>query len=158
MAGQADKKDKKKKATNRLVWKASILIVTAIYIIINGYSVVFNEYKISRGDTIGFLILTIINFVLYRLLDMALDSFFYLYLIDLLIINLSVEVLINFHWKFWFLYLVIPAYFLFKGSIYIFEHVKTVGKVDPNEVVEDPRSGKGKTNSQKQKREVVKIK
>ena len=105
MAGQADKKDKKKKATNRLVWKASILIVTAIYIIINGYSVVFNEYKFSKGDTIGFLILTIINFVLYRLLDMALDSFFYLYLIDLLIINLSVEVLINFHWKFWFLYL-----------------------------------------------------
>jgi hypothetical protein len=158
MAGQAGKKDKKKKDSNRLVWKASILVVTILYILINGYSVYFKEYKITRSDTFGFLILTIINFVLYRLLDMAIGSFFYLHLIDLLIINLSVELLINFHWKFWFLYLVIPGYFLFKGAGYIYEHVKTVGKVDPNAEEEDPRSGKGKSNSQKQKREIIKSK
>jgi hypothetical protein len=157
MAGQSGKKDVKKRASNRLIWKALILIVTALYVIINAYSVVFNEGKFTRGDTIGFMILTIVNLALYRLLDMTMESYFFLYLVDLLIINLSVMVLINFHWKFWFLYLVVPGYFLVKASKYVYEHVKTVGKSDPNEEPVDPRAAKGKSNSgkEKEKRQII---
>ena len=154
MAGQAGKKERKKKDDYRKMWKALIIGVTAFYIIINFYFVAFKAQIFSRGDSIGFLVLTTINFALYRLLDITLDSIFFNYLVDLLVINLLVQVMINFHWKFWFLYLLIPCYMLFKGSVYIYHHVKTVGKADPNEEAQDARTAKGKSNSS-QKRQII---
>lgn len=153
MAGQSGKKQNKKKASNRLFWKALILVITCLYILINAYNVIFNEYKYTRGNTLEFLSLTIINFILYRMLDMTLDSMFFNYVIDFLVINLAVMLLINFHWKFWFLYLSIPAYGLVKLGMYTYDHVKSVGKEDPNEEPVDPRQGKGKNNSSKEKKE-----
>lgn len=157
MAGQSDKKQRQKKQVKNQYSKIAIVSVTIIYVLINAYSVIINDYKFSRGDTLGFLFLTMVNFGLYRLLDVFESSMFYLPMLDLLIINLLVELLINFHWKFWFLYLVVPGYLLVKGGGYLYEHVKTVGKPQEGDEIPDPRSAQ-KVNSSKEKKKIVKIK
>ncbi len=127
-----------------------------MYVFINAYAVIFKSYDYTRSDTIGFLILTLINFFLYRTLETFEGSYLYNPLLDLLIINLSVELLINFHWKFWFLYLLVPCYFLLIGFQKVYAHVKTVGKAEEGEVIEDPRTVQA--NSQKgEKKKIVKI-
>ena len=55
-------------------------------------------------------------------------AYLYLPLYDLLIITLIIQVLVNFHWKFWFLFLVIPGYALYKGGLYLYEYVKTLSQ------------------------------
>ena len=152
MAGQSQKKNKIKKQGQNKLSKFSILLATLFYIIINAYHVIFHEYEFTRRDTIGFLILTCVNFSLYRLLDVFSESYFYLPLIDLLIINLSVMVLINFHWKFWFLYLIIPGYFLCKGAKKVYDHVKTLSQPDANATPET------QTQAKEQKKKIIKVK
>jgi hypothetical protein len=149
MAGHSEKKQNKKKDVKNKISKVAIIVVTLSYIFINAYSVLFNGYSFSKTDTLGFLFLTTVNFALFRLMDVFASSQFYMPLVDLLIINLSVQILINFHWKFWFLYLVVPGYFLMKGGAMVYEHVKTVGKAGEGEVEQDQRTPK--SNSQKRK-------
>jgi hypothetical protein len=152
MAGQSDKKNKAKKNVSNKICKIAILLVTILYIIINAYSVLFKDYTLTRADSIGFLFLTVVNFTLYRLLDFFMGSYFYLPLIDLLIINLSVMILINFHWKFWFLYLIIPGYLLCIGFKKVYDHVKTLSQPDENSGELDPQN----KNLQQSKKKIKK--
>jgi len=156
MANQSGKKQQQRKEVKNKFSKIAIILITLFYIAINAYLVLFKEKVYSNSDTLGFLFLTIINFALYRVLDVFESSQFYMPLLDLLIINLSVEVLINFHWKFWFLYLIVPGYFIVIGARKVYEHVKTVGKAEEGEQTEDPRAVK--SSSQKEKKKIVKIK
>jgi hypothetical protein len=134
MAGQAAKKQNKRETQNRKIWKAVILVSTAIYIILNVYFYYTKEnFEFDRSSTLSFLILTLVNFCLYKLLDNTLETIWFNYLVDLLIVNVSVQILHIFHWKFWFLYLLLPAYGLACKAYEYYEHVKTVGKADPSE-------------------------
>lgn len=150
MAGQSSKKNKIKKQGQNKISKLSIIFVTLTYILINAYAIIFKEYEFTRSDTIGFLFLTIVNFALFKLLDVFSESYFYLPLIDLLIINLSVMILINFHWKFWFLYLIIPGYFLCIGAKKVYDHVKTLSQPDENATPEG--------QAKEAKKKIVKVK
>ena len=62
-------------------------------------------------------------------------SYWEFYLIDILGLNCLIEILINFHWKFWYLYLIYPGYFLIKGGKKLFDYVGTIGKYDENEEI-----------------------
>ncbi len=54
-------------------------------------------------------------------------------LVDFLIINYIVMIGINFHFKFWYFYLVIPGYFIYKGALWAFDHVKGLDKSEGTE-------------------------
>ena len=72
---------------------------------------------------------------------------------DFLVVNLLVQILTLFHWKFWFLYLIFPVYAFSLQAYEYYKHVKTVGKADGSEDAQaNPRAGKGKTNSSSQKK------
>ena len=144
MAGQSKKKIGVKVESSKFTLKIAILIATLIYIVLKSYSVFVKGVEFTRGDIIGFLVLSLLNFTLYKLILVFYQSYFYAYLMDLLIINLIVEVTIYFHWKFWFIYLVIPGYFMFIGSIKLYEYVKTIGKADENGGIPAPNSKKSR--------------
>lgn len=136
MAGQSSKKEKKQLNEMEIYLKSSILIVTGIFVLIFAYSILFKGYELRQADIIGFFVLSIINYVLYHLIITLRNAFYINYVYDLLIINLLVMLFINVHWKFWFLYLIIPAYGLVKLGIYTFNYTKTIGQADPNEIEE----------------------
>ena len=131
MARQGEKKNKSKREYLNKINLYAICSVSIIYSIFKAYKYFFSEDGITKSDFISFLFFTIVNALLYRVLDTLHDyptAFLYLPLYDFLIITLITQILVNFHWKFWFIYLVIPGYALYKGGIYIYEYVKTLSQ------------------------------
>jgi len=140
---------------NFLFSSYQLLSLTLFYIIYNLYQYFMNEKEYSKSDAFGFIILTALNLGLYKLINILRGSFFHYPLIDLLCINVAVLIGINFHWKFWFLYLAIPVYLLYIGFLKVYEHVKTVGKEDGTEELKpEPQN----TKEKKVKYEKVKMK
>jgi hypothetical protein len=153
MANQSAKKEKSDKGSLNNMNMMAIFIVTGIFIGLKLYKVLLTEDGLTKGDIIAFLYFTIVNYILFRLIDITYKTMFYLPLYDLLIITLLTEVLINFHWKFWFLYLLIPAYLIYKGGFWMYEYVRDLSKpVDQSEVemAQQPK--------QKQQTKYVKVK
>jgi hypothetical protein len=156
MAGQSGKKNKIKQQSSNTTTLIFMGSVTAFYLILNIYYIfTAEEVKITKADILSFLYFTGVNALFYKLLDVFRESYFYLPLIDILIIHLTTMAFVNFHWKCWFIYLVIPGYLLYLAGGKVFEHVKTVGKADEGEVI-DPRQNA--PNSDKQKKKIVKVK
>lgn len=134
MAGQSKKKSNVKIESQKNFTKIAILVSTIIFLALKSYSVLYKGNEYTKGDVIGFLVLSLINFSLYKMILVFFESYFYNYLMDLLILNLLVQVTVNFHWKFWFIYLIIPGYFILIGSLKLYDYVKTIGKVDESEI------------------------
>jgi hypothetical protein len=152
MAGQSAKKEKTDKGSLNSMNMIAILIVTTIFTSLKIYKYFFDEEGLTKGDIISFIYFSLVNYILYRLIDITYKSMFYLPLYDLLIITLLTQALVNFHWKFWFLYLLIPAYLAYKGGLWMYDYVKNLSKPeDPSEVT--PQQAK-----QKPQTKVVKIK
>jgi hypothetical protein len=151
MSGHSNKKHNAKKSNDSFYVKLAILIASAIYLSTMAYGYLASDNEITKGNVIGFVVLSSINFLLYRLLDVFYSSYFFLPLVDLLIINLSVEVLVNFHHKFWYLFMLIPGYLIYKGSGYCWEYVKSIGKTDPNTPQEQQQVPKD------QKKKIIKV-
>jgi hypothetical protein len=62
--------------------------------------------------------------------------------------------MINVHYKFWYLYLIYPAYGLIIGGKKLYAYVKTIGQEDPNEGEMEPTP----QNKPKQKVKYMKVK
>jgi hypothetical protein len=154
MSGQSDKKNKKKSQSANQITLIFIGIATGLYIIMNLYSIIFKGKQITKGQIFGFIVLNIINYLLYTLIDNFRGSYWEKYLIDLLGMNLFVEVMINVHYKFWYLYLIYPAYGLIIGGKKLYAYVKTIGQEDPNEGEMEPTP----QNKPKQKVKYMKAK
>ncbi len=124
MAGNSEKRLAKKKSETMNIILYSILIVgvlsSLIILYISSFDIVGSLFKI--------VLLNGINFLLYKLLNTFYESMFFLPLIDFLIINCVVMLGINFHYKFWYFYLVIPGYFIYKGGQMAYNHVKGIDK------------------------------
>jgi len=136
MAGQSSKKEKKQLNEMEKYLKSSIFIISAIFLACFAYSMLFKGYELRRVDIIGFVVLSLINFILYHLIITLRNAFYINYIYDLLIVNLLVMLLVNLHWKFWFLYLIIPGYGFVKLAIYTFNYTKTIGQADPDEILQ----------------------
>lgn len=134
MANQSNKKAKKDQNKTEFFLKSAIYAVTAIYLLICLYSIFVKGYELKGGDITGFIVLSLVNFILYHLIITLRNAFYVNYIYDILIINLLVMLMINFHWKFWFLYLSIPAYGLVKLGVYLFHYTKTIGQATPEEL------------------------
>ena len=152
MAGQSKKKSGVKVESSKFYLKIAIILATVVYLVLKCYSVFVTGDEFTRSDVIGFLVLSLLNFTLYKLILVFFESFFYAYLMDLLILNLLVEVTIYFHWKFWFIYLMIPGYFMFIGSLKLYDYVKTIGKAGENEVIQAPNSKKSTKDREKKQK------
>jgi hypothetical protein len=71
-------------------------------------------------------------------------------ILDFLIVHSVVMVGVNFHFKFWYFYLVIPGYFIYKGGQLAFNHVKNLDKNNSVETTSLPNS------KEKTKKKIVK--
>ena len=135
MANQSEKKNKKKNISTNRIYLIMIGISTGIYIIMNLYQKYKYNKIFTKKQIFGFCFLSIMNYFLFQLLNLFRGSYWESYLIDILGLNCLIEILINFHWKFWYLYLIYPGYFLIKGGKKLFDYVGTIGKYDENEEI-----------------------
>ena len=99
----------------------------------------YQKYKYNKIFTkkqiFGFCFLSIMNYFLFQLLNLFRGRQFISCLFYVSGLNCLFEILINCHWKFWYLYLIYPGYFLVKGGKKLFDYVGTIGKYDENEEI-----------------------
>lgn len=138
MAGRSEKKQAKEKSSVMNIIMISILIVSAVSYLL---MIVFNLDQLSSVIAPS-LYFAISNYGLYYLLDSFYTSMFFNYILDLLIINLVVMLGVNFHYKFWFLFLAVPGYFIYQLGVMAYNHVKSLDQ-DKGEEDETPK-GKDK--------------
>ena len=133
MSGHSEKKAKKIAQSDNTVYLLFIFIATGIYLIIHLYKyfIKHNEDIFTKTDILGFIFLSSMNYLVYKLLNMfKRDSYLYGYFFDFLGLNCLIEILINFSYKFWYLYFVYPAYFLLKGGKGLYGYISNIGKTD----------------------------
>ena len=143
MSGHSEKKAKKKAGSASQIHLLLIFISTGIYLLIHlfKYFVKGNKDVFSKKEIFGFSFLSLINYILYKALNMFHGSYLYSYLLDFLGLNCLIEILINFSKKFWYLYFIYPGYFLIKGGKSLFGYVSNIGKQD--DTMEEEESNVG---------------
>ena len=126
------KKQKKNAQSANKIYLLMIFISTGIYLLFHlyGYFIKKREDVFSKKEIFGFIFLSATNYIIYRLLNLFKDSFFYSYLLDFLGLNCLIEILINFSKKFWYVYLIFPGYFMMKGCQGLYGYVSNIGKSD----------------------------
>lgn len=133
MANHSEKKAKKAQQSSNKIYMLFIFIATGIYLIIHLYQYFIKKREdiFTKRDIFGFIILSTINYVVYKLLNVFdSNSYFYSYLFDFLGLNCLIEILINFSKKFWYLYLIYPSFFIIKGCQGLYGYVSNIGKTD----------------------------
>ena len=133
MSGHSAKKAKKIAQSDNTIYLLFIFISTGIYLLIHLYKyfIKHNQDIFTKTDIFGFIFLSLINFFVYKLLNMfQRDSYLNSYFFDFLGLNCLIEILVNFSGKFWYLYLVYPAYFLIKGGKGLYGYISNIGKTD----------------------------
>ena len=133
MANRSEKKNRKKNESSNRIYLIMIGTSTFIYIIMNIYQKYSYNKTFTKKQIFGFIFLNGMNYFLYKLINLFRESYWESYLVDILGLNCLIEILINFHWKFWFLYFIYPGYFLCIGGKKLFDYVGTIGKYDENE-------------------------
>ena len=156
MSGHSEKKAKKAATSANKIILIVIFISTGFYLLFHFYQYFIQKREdvFSKWEITGFIILSLINYILYKLLNLLRNSFWYSYLLDFFGLNCLVEILINFSKKFKYLYLIYPAYFLLKGSKSIYGYVSNIGKGDDyEETPETPLRNKDSGHQTKQAKE-----
>ena len=156
MSGHSDKKAKKAAKSSNTMILLAISVSTGIYLLFHLYQyfVKKRDDVFSKGEIIGFIFLSSVNYILYKLLNILRNSMWYSYLLDFFGLNCLIEILINFSTKFWYLYLIYPAYFLMKGGKSIYGYVSNIGKGDEyEETGETPVRSKDTGHQTKQVKE-----
>ena len=165
MARHSEKKAKKIAQSDNTIYLLFIFTSTGIYLLIHFYKyfIKHDETIFTKKDIFGFIFLSGLNYAIYKLLNMfKRDSYLYGYFFDFLGLNCLIEILVNFSSKFWYLYLVYPAYFLIKGGKGLYGYISNIGKSDGTEEQEqDENSSKFKdsghqTKQAKEKKQKVK--
>ena len=100
------------------------------------------EYSFSFWVVFGAVFLLATNLLLIKLIDTFHGSYFYPPIIDLSGVNIAVQVCYLFHWKAWFIYLLVPCYGLYKASIYIYNYL--VNSVETDQTPEEPEPNQKK--------------
>ena len=157
MAGQSDKKNRIKSQNSNQLILIFVFLCLGINVLINLIKIFIYGNTITTKQIVGIVIFNVINYLLYKLINTFRGSYWEGYLIDFLGLNLAIEVLILFHWKFWFLYLIYPGYFMLWGGKKLFAYVSTIGKENPEEIPEQPDNN-NKKEKNKQKVKYVKAK
>ena len=155
MSGQSDKKNRKSNQQSNKLLLLSIAICLGINIFITLLKYLIKGTPITTKQIIGLCILNILNYFLFKLINGFRGSYWEGYLVDFFGLNLAIEVLIPFHYKFWYLYLIYPGAFCWWGGKKLFAYVSTIGKEDPAAMEMEQMKQK---KEQKQKVKYVKAK
>ena len=136
MAKHSEKKAKKIAQSANQHYLLFIFISTGIYLIMHLYQYYIQKREdiFTKLDILGFIFLSLANYFLYKLLTMFdTNQYLYTYIYDIFILNCLIEILINFSTKFWYLYLIYPAYFAFIGLKALYGYISNIGKGDEME-------------------------
>ena len=136
MSGQSDKKSRKNNQQSNKILLLAIAICLGINLSITLLKYFIKGTPITTEQIIGLCILNLINYFIFKLINGFRGSYWEGYLVDFFGLNLAIEVLITFHWKFWYLYLIYPGAFCWWGGKKLFAYVSTIGKEDPNAEME----------------------
>ena len=144
MSGHSEKKAKKIAGSTNKIYLLMIFISTGIYLLFHlyGYLIKKREDVFSKKEIFGFIFLSLVNYMMYKLLNFFRGSYWDSYLLDMLGLNCLVEILINFSKKFWYLYLIYPAYFLIQGGKGLYGYVSNIGKGDDMDGEEEENPSK----------------
>ena len=139
MSGHSAKKAKKSAGTAKIIYLSMISFSIAYYLLIHLYRYFISkrEDAFSKKEIIEFIILSLINYFLYKLLNAFRNSYWDSYLLDFLGVNILVEIIINHSKKFWYIYLIYPGYFLILGLKSCYGYVSNIGKSDGTEEEEE---------------------
>ena len=139
MSGHSAKKEKKSAGNAKIIYLSMIGFSTAYYLIIHFYRYFISKIDdvFSKKEIFEFIILSVINYILYKLLVNFRNTYWDSYLLDFLGINILVEILINHSKKFWYIYLIYPGYFLIMGFKACYGYVSNIGKSDGTEEEEE---------------------
>jgi len=136
MAGHSDKKNSKEKDALLFNTKMEILIISIITGLLYTYNIIINGYELIRTDFISLILLSGINYLCYKALDVIYKSMWEDIFKIVLILNLAILLGINYSYKFWWLYSLIPLYYGSTAFNFILAYVKGIGKSTPDDVVE----------------------
>lgn len=125
MSGRSEKKLLKSKTKTMSFIVISIVVIGLIHLLLTLF---FNTNNSITSCLFSIVFLNIISILLYKLLDFFYESMFFMPILDFLIVHSIVMLGVNFHFKFWYFYLVIPGYFIYKGCQMAFNHVKNLDK------------------------------
>jgi len=162
MSGHSEKKAKKAAGSANKIYITMIFISTGIYLLLHFYQYFIKKREdvFSKKEIFDFIFLSLVNYLVYKLLNLFRNSFWDSYLLDLLGLNCLIEILINFSKNFWYLYLIYPAYFLMKGGKYIYGYVSNIGKSDGSEETDEAplrnRDSGHQTKQVKEKKQKIK--
>ena len=139
MAKHSQKKENKSAGFAKKIYLGMILFSTGVYLIIHlyRYFILKRDDVFTKGEIFEFIILSLINYILYKLLNAFRNSYWDSYLLDFLGINVLVELLINYSKKFWYIYLIYPGYILSLGFKACYGYVSNIGKSDGTEEEEE---------------------
>lgn len=143
MSGHSEKKAKKDAKSANKIYLLFIYIATGIYLLLHFYHYFIKKREdiFTKKDIFGFVFLSAVNYLVYKLLNMfTRESYLHSYLFDFFVLNCAIEILINFSKKFWYLYLIYPSFFLLKGIKGLYGYVSTIGKSDGIEEMEEGES------------------
>ena len=146
MSGHSEKKAKKSAGNAKLIYLCMIGVSTGIYLLVHLYQhfISQKENVFTKKEIFGFIVLSLINYILYKLLNAFRNSYWDSYLLDFLGLNCLVEILINFSTKFWYIYLIYPGYLLYWGFKACYGYVSNIGKSDGTEEEEEELNNKNK--------------
>ena len=151
MSGQSDKKNRKKSKSANQLLLIGIIGATLIYIIFHLYYTFVKGYPYTKKQLFGFLFISGVNYILFKLINSFRNSYWESYLIDFLGLNLGVEIGINISTKFWYLYLIYPGYFSWWALKKTYAYVSNIGKETQEDI-----NMQQQMNNQKQKKQKVK--
>ena len=146
MSGHSAKKAKKSAGTAKIIYMSMIGFSTIYYLLIHFYRYFISKIDdvFSKKEIFEFIILSVINYILYKLLVNFRNTYWDSYLLDFLGVNFLVEVLINHSKKFWYIYLIYPGYLLYLGLKACYGYVSNIGKSDGTEEEEELNNKKNK--------------
>ena len=136
MAKHSEKKAKRSAQSANQHYLIFICVSTSIYLLMHLYQYFIQKREdiFTKKDIFGFIFLSSVNYLVYKLLTMfETNQYLYSYFYDFFVLNCAIEILINFSKKFWYLYLIYPAYFAIIGFKALYGYVSSIGKGDGTE-------------------------
>ena len=136
MAKHSEKKAKKLAQSANQHYLIIIFVSTGIYLIMHLYEYYIKKREdiFTKKDIIGFIILSSVNYLAYKLLTMFDTShYFYSYLYDFFVLNCLIEILVNFSKKFWYLYWIYPTVIGVYACKGLYGYISNIGKGDEME-------------------------
>ena len=156
MANKREKKNKKKKEEYSQLTSYFIIGINLLYITSYLYSY-FSTGEVGFWDIIIFGFITFITYATHKAVLSAMENDYgYSYYQDIFIINLFVQFLTIFSRKALWIYFIIPGYFIYMFSGYIWSYISAPGPVDPEETMTEAERRKMEKKRAKQERGKIK--